>query len=171
VKIRCLTEPDVPSFRDLRLFALQESPTAFCSSYEQETRWPLADFAKKVLTPNEPDSRMFGAFTAEGRLAGMLGLLRDPRPKRAHIATLWTMYVHPEFRGQGVGAALIDESLTYARRLGLRLLILTVTDGNTAARALYAARGFQRFGLEPDALLVGGQLYDQEHMALRLAPA
>ncbi len=79
------------------------------------------------------------------------------------------MYVSPEFRGQGIGAALLDESIAHARKLGtVRQLVLAVTASNVAAASLYRSRGFERFGFERDALWVDGAFYDEEHMVLFL---
>lgn len=99
---------------------------------------------------------------------GTLGFTRGNRPKRAHIGSLWGMYVSPEFRGQGVGALLLDEAISHARQIGLRQIMLAVNADNSAARNLYYSRGFERFGLERDSLFVDGRYFDQEHLALRL---
>ena len=71
------------------------------------------------------------------------------------------MYVLPEFRRQGIGAALLDEALSHARRLGvLRQIVLAVTTNNLAACSLYRSRGFERFGLERDALFIDSTYFD-----------
>jgi ribosomal protein S18 acetylase RimI-like enzyme len=136
-KIRFLTSQDVVAYRELRLQALRESPIAF------------------------------GAFDESDRLIGMLGFYRENRPKRAHIGNLWSMYVLPQFRRRGVGAVLLDRALSHARQLGgLRQVILAVTANNSAASSLYKSRGFERFGLEHDALFVDGSYFDAEHLVL-----
>jgi ribosomal protein S18 acetylase RimI-like enzyme len=114
---------------------------------------------------------MWGAFSDSNQLMGTIGFLREQHLKRAHIGSVWGMYVLPEFRGQGIGAALLDEALAHARLLqGLRQVTLTVTAGNLPAIGLYKSRGFERFGLQRDALYVDGRLYDEEHWALYLVP-
>ncbi|PZV00570.1 MAG: GNAT family N-acetyltransferase [Leptolyngbya sp.] len=172
MEIRRLTSGDVVAYRDLRLHALQESPTAFASSYEQEVRLSLSDFAARIRpNPDNATSHIFGAFDDSNRLIGMLGFSREHRPKRAHVGALWSMYVLPEFRSQSVGSALLDRAIAYAQDLdGLRQLVLSVTAGNVAASFLYQSRGFELFGLERDSLCVGGTYFDEEHLILRLAP-
>jgi hypothetical protein len=49
-KIRFLTSKDVVAYRELRLQALRESPTAFASSFEQEACLSVDDFAKRLST-------------------------------------------------------------------------------------------------------------------------
>ncbi|MBE9006814.1 GNAT family N-acetyltransferase [Fortiea sp. LEGE XX443] len=167
MEIRFLNSQDAVVYRELRLQALRESPTAFGSSYEQESLLSLTDFAARLRLHNDSANGIFGAFGNRNRLIGMLGFSRESRLKRAHIASLWSMYVLPEFRRRGVGATLLDEALSHAQRLdGLRQIILTVTTNNLAAYSLYKSRGFERFGLERDALFIDGTYFDEEHLAL-----
>jgi RimJ/RimL family protein N-acetyltransferase len=56
----------------------------------------------------------------------------------------------------------------YAREAGLIALTLSVTVGNEAARGLYLRAGFRTYGIEPRSLRIGGELYDEELMALAL---
>jgi ribosomal-protein-alanine N-acetyltransferase len=72
-----------------------------------------------------------------------------------------TLAVAPEARRQGVGTRLLDAAMTLAGSRGARTAFLEVSDGNTAARALYARAGFTSAGRRPryyadgtDALLL-----------------
>ncbi|HIK16351.1 MAG TPA: GNAT family N-acetyltransferase [Leptolyngbyaceae cyanobacterium M33_DOE_097] len=171
MKIRFLNTQDVTAYRDLRLQALKESPIAFGSSYEQEICFSLSDFAARLQPHNDPANGIFGAFNNHKILVGMLGFSRENRLKRSHIGSLWSMYVLPEFRSQGIGAFLLDTALAYARQLGsLRQIILTVNTNNLVASSLYQSRGFRRFGLEREALLIDGTYFDEEHLVLYLNP-
>jgi RimJ/RimL family protein N-acetyltransferase len=67
-----------------------------------------------------------------------------------------------------MGKALIDALLDGARELGLELLVLTVTEGNTVATNFYEAAGFRSFGIEPRAIKVDGRPYAKNHMYLEL---
>lgn len=172
MNIRFLLEKDVPAYRDLRLRALEESPTGFGSSYETEAELPMSGFAARLQPYGDPTHGVFGLFLEEEgeRLVGMLGFTREWRPKRKHTAGLWSFFVAPEFRGRGYGAALLDRVIEHARDLTcVRQIVLTVTAENTVAARLYASRGFEQFGLERDALCVGGRYYDEAHLMLRLA--
>jgi RimJ/RimL family protein N-acetyltransferase len=167
MQIRFLTEAELGSYRELRLEALQESPTSFGSSYEQESRMPLRELAGRLRPNGDLANGIFGAITDPQQLAGTLGFTRENHLKRAHMGSVWGMYVLPQFRGKGIGAALLDHALSHARQLpGLRQVVLTVTSGNIPATALYKSRGFDRFGLQRDALFVDGVFYDEEHWSL-----
>jgi ribosomal protein S18 acetylase RimI-like enzyme len=81
------------------------------------------------------------------------------------------MYVAREFSGRGLGRALIDAVLKEASACGVELVVLTVTDSNRAACALYTRAGFAAFGIEPDAIRVDGISFGKQHMVLQLPPA
>ena len=51
-----------------------------------------------------------------------------------------------------------------ARARQVRLVQLTVMRGNAAAERLYAAQGFEVFGVEPMALRLGELFWDKVHM-------
>jgi ribosomal protein S18 acetylase RimI-like enzyme len=67
--------------------------------------------------------------------------------------------VYPEFRGRGIGAALLEGALDRARSEGADTASLIVEDVNDAARRFYARLGFseraerayQRFPMGPEA--------------------
>jgi ribosomal-protein-alanine N-acetyltransferase len=50
--------------------------------------------------------------------------------------------VRPQFRGRGIGSALLHQALAEAKRLGARRATLEVRASNTAARRLYERLGF-----------------------------
>src|SRR5882762_366740 len=112
--IRFLGSDDLAVYRELRLAGLKESPTAFGSSYAEELELPSTEFAARLRPPDKPDNGIFGAFVEDRGLLGILGFAREYRVRRSHIALIWGMYVSPEYRGQGFGAALVDETIAHA---------------------------------------------------------
>lgn len=167
MNIRQLVLSDAPAFRELRLRALREHAQAFSSSYEDEEMLPLAATEKRLL-PGDA-FRFWGAFDGE-RLCGMVGLERESRSKTRHKGKVVGMYVAAEDAGRGVGSALLDRLMVEARLCGIELLVLTVTDGNTAATLLYERAGFHSFGVEPDAIRVDGHGFAKRHMSIELKP-
>jgi RimJ/RimL family protein N-acetyltransferase len=79
--------------------------------------------------------------------------------------------VAPKQVGHGVGRGLVDALLAHARELGLELVVLTVTEGNSRAAQLYERCGFRSFGVEPRAIKVDGRAYAKNHMYLDLTPS
>jgi [ribosomal protein S18]-alanine N-acetyltransferase len=54
--------------------------------------------------------------------------------------------VHPDARGRGIGARLLDAALAEAGRRGVETVFLEVRESNDAARRLYGSRGFVEVG-------------------------
>ena len=91
------------------------------------------------------------------------------KPKTRHKALIVGMFVHASARRSGAGRALLQAALDAARaRPGLRVVTLTVTEGNAAALALYQAVGFCAFGVEPMAIATPDGFKGKVHMVLQL---
>jgi ribosomal protein S18 acetylase RimI-like enzyme len=165
VKIRQLERDDAAAYQELRLFGLQESPTAFGSSYAEEVDRSLDVVAARL---EDVRNHVFGAFAHDGALIGIVTLRREPRGKTHHKAYVYGTYVLPEYRRRGAGRALMEAVITKAQELGLRQIQLSVTQANRAAVLLYESCGFERYGLECDAFKIGDAFYDVAHMVLRL---
>jgi ribosomal protein S18 acetylase RimI-like enzyme len=166
MELRRLTERDVEALWTLRLRALESVPEAFGESAEEHRRTSIEAYAERLRGGDE--NFVIGAF-AGSELVGMVGFYRELRLKRRHTGGIWGMFVAPSCRGQGVGAALIQEALTRARAIpGLRSIHLSVTANQASARRLYVSAGFQAYGIEAEALMVGDRYIDEEHMILRL---
>lgn len=115
---------------------------------------PLSWWESRLAAPATAGQVVFGTLQGD-RLRGAAGLSFETREKARHKATLFGMYVPAAQRGQGLGKRLVSAALKYARsRPGVRLVQLTVTEGNAAAEALYAHCGFVAFGVEPMAVPV-----------------
>ena len=163
--IRPLTAHDIEAFKAIRLLAISDSPSAV---------WPTAD-EEAQRTPGEVKARIeqtpvqivFGAFSGV-RLIGVAGLRRESLVQVAHKATLWGVFVHPEFRHAGIARQLFTHLREHALGTGILQIHLCVNAENARAKKLYQSMGFESFGLEPRAMRVGGRFYDEEHMWLRL---
>ncbi|MFZ5550542.1 MAG: GNAT family N-acetyltransferase [Pseudomonadota bacterium] len=167
--IRRLDAADAGAFRALRMRGLVECPLAFAASPEDEAGEP--DEAVGARLADRAAGAVYGAFTDDGRLAGVVGLGRERMRKLAHKAVLWGMYVAPEARRRGVAQALVKHLLAEAAMTpGLRQVTLGVHTGNRAARALYESFGFVAWGTEPAAAWVDGAAHDETWMVRVLHP-
>lgn len=89
-----------------------------------------------------PESRHYVVAERAGRPCGYAGLF-----VAADEATVQTVAVDPDVRGQAVGALLLDDLLAEAARRGAATTWLEVRADNVPALRLYQARGFERAGV------------------------
>ena len=71
----------------------------------------------------------------------------------------------PRARRTGLGRRLLDELVDRSVRAGAQRLLLEVREDNAAARALYAARGFELSELVPPS---GSDEQLRDHMVQKL---
>lgn len=69
---------------------------------------------------------------------------------RARWARLYSLAVHPDARGRGLGKQLLDAGLAWMRKERLATCRAEVKADNRTARRLYAACGFRESGLLRD---------------------
>jgi GNAT superfamily N-acetyltransferase len=86
------------------------------------------------------DPRRESAWIAEvaGQPVGCVFCVR----RDDETAQLRLLLVEPPARGLGIGARLVDECVTFARRAGYRRMVLWTQSILTSAHRIYAARGF-----------------------------
>ncbi|MFD1423353.1 GNAT family N-acetyltransferase [Laceyella tengchongensis] len=164
--IRLLRETDAEAYRDMRLRALQEAPKAFGSSYEEEMQWTVAQFAEKLAAT--PERWMLGAFDEKGKLVGVIGWYREARLKIRHKSHIVAVYVEPGHRRKGIAKLLLSQAIDRVRaETDVEQIQLTVV-ADSAAHALYRAKGFVEFGREQQGLKVGEGYVDLCHMVLHI---
>jgi len=137
ISIVRLGPDDWPAYRILRLAALADAPHAFGSTLAREVR----------LTPPEWRARILrgGTFMARrskdpvGTAAGIPG----DEPGHAELVGMW---VHPDWRGHGVGDNLVEAVMDWAAAGPYRYVNLWVSEGNDPAERLYTRHGFVRTG-------------------------
>jgi GNAT superfamily N-acetyltransferase len=137
VRIRRLEPDEWEAFRKIRLAALLEAPYAFGSTHQAEVRLDERSWRARLAER--------ARFVAEqdGRIVGTVGAGPGEGKGTAALTALW---VDPEARGRGVGAALVGAVMDWCRDEGHRTLLLWVTAENSIAERLYGRLGFERTG-------------------------
>jgi RimJ/RimL family protein N-acetyltransferase len=132
--------------------------------------WRSASDERRYLRmiQRHPDATVLVA-EDEGRIVGRLSLSRDQHPASRHVADLGLM-VAESHRRRGVGTALLDEAVAWARAAGIRKLELHVFPWNEPALGLYHAFGFEREGYRRRHYERGGELVDAILMAYFVEP-
>lgn len=132
-----------------------------------ETWRPVADERRYLkAVRRHADAAVFVAVDGD-RLVGRLSLARDPHPASAHVADLGLM-VSASHRRRGIGRALLDAAVKWARMVGVGKLELHVFPWNEPAIRLYERYGFEREGLRRGHYLRDGVAVDAILMAYHL---
>jgi ribosomal protein S18 acetylase RimI-like enzyme len=116
---------------------LKDAPYAFGSTYEAEVNRPEERWRAAVA-----DRTRFVAESG-GEVMGTVGAGASDVTGTAALTALW---VAPAARGRGVGEALVNKVVEWAKDSGYDQVMLWVVEGNAAAESLYRRTGFRRTG-------------------------
>ena len=133
-----LATGDADCLRAIRLRALRDAPEAFGTTFAEAAAWPMESWTRQLAELATFIAVIDGADVGLAR-----GGPHDGKPGAAILLSMW---VAPEARGKGVGDALIDSVIAWARGEGFSRLLLEVGDHNEPAIALYARKGFRPTG-------------------------
>ncbi len=135
--VRKATADDWPTWREVRLRSLLESPGAFGSTYEREMAFTEQFWRARL---GNPDAISVLAWQDDAPV-GIGGGFQD-RPGHLHVVAMWVV---PHVRGQGVAHLVLDALRNWAEERRL-LLHLGVESSNDSARRTYEAYGFTATG-------------------------
>lgn len=165
--IRFLNNDDVMNYTALRKYSLKESPFAFSDSYEDQERKTMPQYQSEIEKWGNPlEAFTIGAFNEANELIGFVKFKRDQRTKARHRASLHSLYVKPEYRGQGLAKMLISELINAIEHIpGIEQLQLSSIISHISLIEFYERLGFQKLGgpLEKD-LIINGKYVDAWYM-------
>ncbi len=165
INIRESVPSDIIQYCELRLGALQDSPTAFSADYQVNLSHPMS-FWEGRLSFDENGVIFFA--TLKNNLIGMTGIRRGESPKTKHSAGIWGVYVRSEWRGLHIAEALIEACINWAKPRQVNIVKLGVTTTNTSAVSCYERCGFTIYGNETRPMLYKGNYYDEYLMSRSL---
>jgi len=156
--VRTFSPHEWRTYRAIRLAALAESPAAFGSTLAKESSRSDEEWESRLT--RGCSSAMEQPLVAEvGSQAVGLTWVRIESTDRA-VANLYQMWVKPQFRGRGIGRALLAAAIEWARLAGVASIELGVTYGDTSAMRMYAKAGFEPLA-EPAPPYPGAQFLGQ----------
>jgi GNAT superfamily N-acetyltransferase len=141
VTVRRVTAGDAARFREVRLAALQDAPSAFGSTYAREVGLADTEWEERVRLASAGAERAHFLAEDDGVPVGLVGVFAYGGGW--DLISMWTS---PAVRRRGVGRLLVDAAVDWARSVGAGAVHLWVTAGNEPAENLYAALGFRRTG-------------------------
>jgi ribosomal protein S18 acetylase RimI-like enzyme len=163
--VRRIRPEDIDILRLVRLAALAEAPSAFGSSFDQEALLSDQEWADRAQAGSSGFERSTFFAVAAEQVVGLVGGYRsDPASPIVELVSMWT---DPIVRRRGVGRALVEAVIDWARCGGAQSVQLWVTRGNTPAENLYRTIGFVETGeYQP---LPSDPCKDEARMALSLS--
>jgi ribosomal protein S18 acetylase RimI-like enzyme len=155
IAITRITPGNVSTFKDVRLRALRDTPSAFGSTYARESELSDAEWTRRAIRWN--GERGIGFLAIDDAIGcGIVGSMLDEND--ATRATLVSMWTTPTHRRRGIARRLVDEVVAWARAHDVTAIRLMVTSSNAPAVSFYEQLGFACTGrIEPypnDASLV-----------------
>ena len=157
ITIREAETSDAIQFRELRLDALQDSPTSFSADYQVNADQTM-DYWEGRLSKDENNTIFFAE--ADHRLIGMTGIGRRQSPKTLHSADIYSVYVRPVWRGLHIAEALIEACIQWAKEREVNIVKLGVTSSSASAVRCYQRCGFTIYGTEPRGIFYNGQYHN-----------
>jgi ribosomal protein S18 acetylase RimI-like enzyme len=160
VSIRTLEPADAAALKPFRLQSLRDQPDAFHSTAEE---WNIPVDRYQELISENPT---FTAFAPDGRMVGLaiLGITARPRIQTRHKCEIWSVYVDPAVRGQGIARSLMGACIAEARRLGFEAVVLTASTHLTHVVKLYESLGFTIYGTERGMVKLTDGRYIDDHL-------
>jgi DNA-binding MarR family transcriptional regulator/GNAT superfamily N-acetyltransferase len=117
--------------------ALYAAEYGWGAPFEALVAGVIADFARDA--PGDPAGTAAWIAELGGRRAGSVLCMRDDE----ETARLRLLLVEPFARGHGIGAALVDECIAFARSGGYARLVLWTNEPLVHARPIYERAGFR----------------------------
>jgi ribosomal protein S18 acetylase RimI-like enzyme len=149
--------PEAEADPSFGLWLFKEKP-----SMDDEHKW-FEDTLKGIAEGNI----MMAVAEVDSRVVGWCDVRRlAPRTPVDHRGVLG-ICVKKEFRGRGIGEALIKGILERCRGK-FEVIELTVLSGNSKAIRLYEKFGFEKYGVRRGALKRATKYFDEDLMDLRL---
>ena len=125
--------------------------TKHAELYAEEYGWVApfeglcAQIVADYINNYDPEKERCWITEMNGENVGCVMLVKDKEPG---VARLRLLLVDPKGRGLGIGKALTDECIKFARAAGYQKMTLWTHSVLTAARAIYEKAGFRLTGSE-----------------------
>lgn len=148
--MRALTPADQPSWRALRLEALELFPHAFLTTADEQHRRPASDDRAQLA-----QGRWRGLMN-DDELIGLAALLPMLHEAAAHRFEIGGFYVTEAYWGTDAAQSFMDRLENEAQEKGALQLELSVASNNPRAIRFYERNGFEKFGTQPRAMILDG---------------
>jgi ribosomal protein S18 acetylase RimI-like enzyme len=143
ITLEIVTAQKAMVFKTVRLRALEDTPSAFSSTYAEESRLLDEDWVRRAAQWSGKGSTTYLAMDTGTPCGIASGFLDKDDSTEAHLASMW---VAPTHRRLGIGRLLVNAIVDWARAQGAGILQLIVTSNNDGAIKFYQRLGFTLTG-------------------------
>jgi len=130
--------------------------------YDQTFEAYVADGLAKFIQSFSPDKDRIWLAEADGQIIGSVAIVGHSKVE----AQLRWFFVHPKYRGVGVGGKLLNEALLFCKEREYRTVFLWTTSELGVAQDLYTRIGFKR--TQTKTHRIWGKTITEERYDLRL---
>lgn len=159
VEIRPITMDDVPGFHTCLDAVAREQ------RYLAQVAAPSLDRIEGFVHQSVSQDLVQFVAIAEGQVVGWADVLPEWAQALAHTGSLG-MGLLPAWRGQGIGARLLQACIHKAWAKGLTRIELAARADNARAIRLYERLGFQHEGIKRRGMRFDGVYFDTVSMGL-----
>jgi ribosomal protein S18 acetylase RimI-like enzyme len=131
------------TYKEVRLRALSDTPSAFGSTYARESQFTDADWLQRAANLCTPRSIGYLACHQNEYCGIAAAFLNEQTRQHSELVSMW---VAPEHRRTNTGRLLVDAIESWARSREAHTLQLMVTSSNLAAITFYQHLGFAKTG-------------------------
>lgn len=163
MSIRLARTGDLPAINDIYNGAVEEK---FCTAHLSPVS---AEEREQWFSTHSPDRYPVFVSVGDERITGWvsLGPYRRDRQALDHVAEV-SYYVDREFRGQGLGSALLQYAIDAAPGFDISILVAILLSRNPASIGLLKKFGFALWGSMPGIAKIGAATADHLYMGLKL---
>lgn len=167
MEIKIIEKSDWFSYQKLRLTALKVAHESFGSTYEREIQFTKHQIIERISS----NSNKFFMGVFDGKeLVGMVSFHREVGQKDRHKGNIYGLFIHGDYQNKGLGKLLLSTLIDKVKKdyPDLEQISLSVVSNNTSGIKLYSNLGFEKYGVEINALKDGDKYFDENLMVLFL---
>ena len=157
--VRRATHSDVPAILEIYNDAVLH--TTASADYEARTLESRYEWFDEHAREGYP---VFCATNDEGVVVGWSSLSRYKERYGYRFSTENSIYIHPDWRGQGIGKLLMPPLIQAAQAMGLHAILAGISADHEASLKLHAQFGFEKVAHFKETIFKFGQWLDVVYM-------
>ena len=156
--IQVLNQNQWKLFKIIRLEGLKNNPNSFSHSYQNKILQSDKEWKNKFSSKRD---NIIILNKQTNSVIGMSVIFYSQDNKTKHTASIGSVYINPEFRGQGLANKLIGFTLKKIKENKEIIKVkLTVIESQTAAENLYKKFGFKIIGINKKEIKINNTFLD-----------